>query len=133
MYTQRREDEGRSIPQNYSGNAFRYPPIGEPIPEALAKEDKNKASSLLPLVKDGGETMQDDVQDDVQDNVQDVTAEHSIREMRLPIGRREAWGSEELLLLGLCLLLGGDGHSFFRRGGGWGDVMPYLLFLLFFG
>lgn len=121
MYTQRREEEGRSIPQNYSGNAFRYPPIERPFPsEESFEEKKNKASSLLPLIKEGEETMPDEKRDSA--------LMHPLKESR-SIG----WGSEELLLLGLCLLLGGDGRASSGHGGGWGEVLPYLLFLLFLG
>lgn len=121
MYTQRREEEGRSIPQNYSGNAFRYPPIERPFPgEETVEEEKNKASSLVPLVTEREETMPDEQRN--------ATSAHPPKEP-WSIG----WGSEELLLLGLCLLLSGDGRASKGRGGGWSEVLPYLLFLLFLG
>lgn len=125
MYTQRRGEEGRSIPRNYSGNAFRYPPIGEPIPGVeTSYEEKNAAPSSLLPIKEQKET--------VPECGSDMISAHSPKESKT-ILRRDGWGSEELLLLGLCFLLFGDGHSSFGRGGGWGDALPYLLFLLFLG
>ena len=123
MYTQRHKEEP-SIPQNYSGNAFRYPPIEELI-SATEKLDgeKNRAPSLPLLEKE----------ETVLNEHEPFSRKIAREEKRSTFGHRDAWGSEELLLLGLCLLLGGDGHAFLKRGDGWNEVLPYLVFLLFFG
>lgn len=114
MYQQMRNTpSGEPIPENYSGNAFRYPPIGslQPMPPPQVEEDP------VPTPGEGDER-------------------------RLPVviptpepnsagsGGTFGWlahslGSEEWLLLGLCLLLMGET--------GKNELLPYLLLLLFLG
>lgn len=124
MYTQRHTmPDGASIPQNYSGNAFRYPPIG-----SLANQEAEPPASLMA----------------------DEAEEKDFSEISCPIALGEhpreesarlgasllgglGLGHEELLLLGLCLLLSSDGGSLFSRTAHVGDVLPYLLLLLFLG
>ena len=121
MYQQRRSmPSGEPIPENYSGNAFRYPPIGSlgvtPPDEALAS----------PLTE---ETREPEVRSPVA---------------IVPLGREEVrredgggilrlLGSEEWLLLGLCLLLMGEGGPRIGGEGQKNDLLPYLLLLLFCG
>ena len=114
MYPQMRNTpSGEPIPENYSGNAFRYPPIGslQPMPPPQIEEEP------VPTPGEGDER-------------------------RLPVviptpepnsagsGGTFGWlahspGSEEWLLLGLCLLLMGET--------GKNELLPYLLLLLFLG
>ena len=125
MYTQRRDESGRTIPQNYSGNAFRYPPIGVFGEQAeMQQTEKNKASpvSLTQAENDGVMPIYE-----VKENEQTVDDLP-----RKSIGRGEGI-NEELLLLGLCLLLSGEGRPKFSRGEGFGDALPYLLMLLLLG
>ena len=127
MYTQRRtfhEDGG--IPQNYSGNAFRYPPIrtyeqegereGSPpdAPSSQAPRDQPPEEKHLALPQSP------------------PSKENDHTGPALLFGGHGISG-EELLLLGRCLLLSGDGGGLFSRTKGIGDVVPYLLLLLFFG
>jgi hypothetical protein len=125
MYTQRRDEAGRTIPQNYSGNAFRYPPIGVYGEQAeLQQTEKNKASPV---------SLPQEENDRVMPIYEVKEKEQTVNDLpRNAIGHGEGI-SEELLLLGLCLLLGGDGRPKFSRGEGFGDVFPYLLMLLFLG
>ena len=128
----------QDIPSNYSGNAFRYPPIGSlghevasPAEVAdrregsvLDQEPVSAAEAVLPLPvsQEAGGT---------------ETAEASERSYArsLPIlsalSGGGGIGSEELLLIGLILLLSGGslrGHD--RQGG---DILPYLILLLVCG
>lgn len=126
MYTQRRTPpEVGGIPQNYSGNAFRYPPIG-----ALGQESVSDVTSDAP-------PPQEAVPEQRQENYPVAFESHAARpEDRsgfLSLLGGHGIGNEELLLLGLCLLLAGDGGGLFGTRGGKGDVVPYLLLLLFLG
>ncbi len=112
MYTQRRSADGSaSIPQNYSGNAFRYPPIGE-VPENVKPTHTEKESIEIAISPP-------------ETSVTPVSAG------RLQLGGFSL-GTEELLLLGLCCLLifgEGDGGNPWLQSG----ILPYLLLLLFCG
>ena len=126
MYTQRRTPpEAGGIPQNYSGNAFRYPPIG-----TLGQQDVSKASSHAPPLDEA-------VPEQRQENYPVAIEAHPVksedRSGFLSLLGGHGIGNEELLLLGLCLLLSGDGGGLFGGRGGKGDVVPYLLLLLFLG
>ena len=122
MYTQHRPEDGRILPQNYSGNAFRYPPIGKEETEELWQEKQNKASPPA-LTQQPDRRMMPIYEDDAQKPE--------------PVGglgtERSGGMSEELLLLGLCLLVSGEGKARFSLSGGWGDAFPYLLLLLLLG
>ena len=120
MYQQRRSmPGGESIPENYSGNAFRYPPIGslggtppeegEPTPSAeeAREQEARRPLAVVPLERT-------------------EPREGSGGFLRL-------LGSEEWLLLGLCLLLMGEGGPRIGGEGQKNDLLPYLLLLLFCG
>ncbi len=123
MYTRRMSAGGLAVPEHYSGNAFRYPPPGEgevavreereapaePEEEAItpiALPEKGTHLSLPNLLGSGG---------------------------GLGLG---GIGGEELLLLGLCLLLLGErteegsGHGLFRLWQGNETVLCLMLLLL---
>lgn len=126
MYTQRRTPpEAGGIPQNYSGNAFRYPPIG-----ALGQDNTHDVSQDAPPF---GEA----VPEQRQENYPVAIEAHPVKSEGQPgflsLLGGHGIGNEELLLLGLCLLLSGDGGGLFGGRGGKGDVVPYLLLLLFLG
>lgn len=122
MYTQHRPKEGRILPQNYSGNAFRYPPIGGDEREELWHEEQNKASPPA-LTQQPDKGVMPIYEDDAQKP-----------ESRREYGAERSGGmGEELLLLGLCLLVSGEGKTRFSLNGGWGDAFPYLLLLLLLG
>ena len=120
MYTQRPVmQKGVTIPQNYAGNAFRYPPIGglgqEPLDEREAPSELSESR-----VSDG--------------SGQEMTAPGTDEKKTAPvplIGRRG--GEEDVLLLGILVLLLGDGGFGFGGDKGRGDVLLYLLLLLVCG
>ena len=120
MYTQRPvTQKGVTIPQNYAGNAFRYPPIGglgqEPLDEREAPSELSESR-----VSDG--------------SGQEMTALGTDEKKTAPvplIGRRG--GEEDVLLLGILVLLLGDGGFGFGGDKGRGDVLLYLLLLLVCG
>lgn len=123
MYTQRPiPPGGMSIPQNYGGNAFRYPPIGG-LEEAAPAAEEQPHCREEPIVAQEATAMQDG--EDACD-----TKENAPRPALL-FGHHR--GEEELLLIGLFLLLAGDGVI----GGGHekpqGDILLYLLLLFFCG
>ncbi|MBE6661277.1 MAG: hypothetical protein E7605_07750 [Ruminococcaceae bacterium] len=126
MYTQRRTpSDTRGIPQNYSGNAFRYPPIGALGQEAdimatppepfTSQSTVERGNENYPVVLESGPT-----EPPRESGLLSMLGGHGI-------------GNEELLLLGLCLLLSGEGGGLFGGMKGKGDVVPYLLLLLFLG
>jgi hypothetical protein len=125
MYQQPRTAPGGApIPENYSGNAFRYPPIGSlgtpvpddpelpPLEESDRHEEEGLPMSVVPIER---------------------------QEKQRPIGEEggggllRMLGSEEWLLLGLCLLLMGEGGPRLGGVGQKNDLLPYLLLLLFCG
>lgn len=115
MYAQ--NPHGTDLPRNYSGNAFRYPPIrteGEPLVGQGAAEETTRAE----------ETQEKPVVEETS-AVEGRDGEASARHLSLPLFGERGIGSEELLLLGLLLLLGG--------GEGQKDLMMCLLLLLFCG
>ncbi len=126
MYTQRRPlPEGGAIPQNYSGNAFRYPPIGALGQEAEIDQEPPKVSSF-----------EQDACEEPKER-SPVLLEAPVPQLSNHTGRssllgEHGIGSEELLLLGLCLLLSGNG-GLFSSAREKGDVVPYLLLLLILG
>ena len=110
------------VPQNYSGNAFRYPPIGplvakeEPPEQTMHLSDREPSEQpKRPLPAPAAEPVEREV----------VPAPRGLTQS---IGQ---WlGSEELLLIGLFLLLSGHND---KDGDGGGDLLFYLLLLLFCG
>ena len=125
MYTQRRDDAERTIPQNYSGNAFRYPPIGVYGAEGgVQQAGQNKASPVSLTRQENDRVMPIYDVEEKEKTMQDLPSNVTMRKEGM---------SEELLLLGLCLLLSGEGRPKFFRGEGLGDALPYLLMLLFLG
>ena len=117
MYTQqiRRED----VPRNYSGNAFRYPPIGGLTEAEGAGKEPFHSDERSPLSQDltpldGGQSRQEKTPSPA-----------------LPLGGLGgSFGNEEILLVGLVLLLrgGADEASHSRER----DLLPYLLLMLLF-
>jgi hypothetical protein len=120
MYQQPRcAPGGAPIPENYSGNAFRYPPIGSLDPPPASDEAE-------PTV----------VEEDVRREsppVSVVPIARQDKEAHVGGGLLRMLGSEEWLLLGLCLLLMGDGGPRLGGIGQKNDLLPYLLLLLFCG
>ena len=124
MYTQRlrRED----IPSNYSGNAFRYPPIG-----SLAQPQGEDAPREASFADDArGQDGQADVLPSETADVPSVTAVPAVSSAVTPPSGlaflKNGIGGEELLLIGLLLLLSGG-----ERQAGQRDILPYLLALIF--
>lgn len=129
MYAQhiRQQD----IPSNYHGNAFRYPPIGslgrEGIPEASTADGDDHALDREVVLP----------QSISQEVGEEQTMQASARTLSHPLPILSGLsggggiGSEELLLIGLILLLSGGslrGHD--RQSG---DILPYLILLLVCG
>jgi hypothetical protein len=114
MYAQ--NPHGTDLPRNYSGNAFRYPPIrtegGPPEGQGEVEAQTREALQENPAVEAGSALGERD-------------GETTARHLSLPLFSGRGIGSEELLLLGLLLLLGG--------GEGQKDLMMCLLLLLFCG
>ena len=123
MYTQRPiPPGGMSIPQNYGGNAFRYPPIGG-LEEAAPAAEEELHCHEEPIVAQ--EPMV------IEEEKETCGTNEKAPRSALLFGRHR--GEEELLLIGLFLLLAGDGVI----GGGHekpqGDILLYLLLLFFCG
>lgn len=126
MYAQ--NPRGTNLPRNYSGNAFRYPPIrteGEPL---VGEPPDNTLLYDEPLTSETPEQKTTPPPDGSGDTVEREQTGHgeaaSSRLSLAPFGGR-GLGSEELLLLGMLLLLnGGEGQS---------ELMMCLLMLLFCG
>ena len=123
MYAQHRGLSG--VPQNYSGNAFRYPPIGQ-IP--LREEDARQPD--LPEVNEpaSGEAPPCPLP------TPSLPPPELPKEKGAPVrhgllsGIGQLIGNEELLLIGLFLLL--SGHEDGEQGS---DLLFYLLLLFFCG
>ncbi len=155
MYTQ--HPRRANIPENYSGNAFRYPPIGS----LAVPSDESEEGSFVPL-RSSPTTRQDDgvpreaeITEQREERMREPSAVQG--EDALPtdtsqgssgLGRENekghsllslpflngghGIGSEELLLIGLFLLLtGGDNEDGNDREKG--DLLFYLLLLFFCG
>lgn len=90
-----------SIPENYSGNAFNEI-IEEPVPEVLTNQEEQQEPESTPAAQDTEECVQ----------------AHAPKSF-LPFNI----GSEELIVLGIILLLFRDGDS--------DDIIPLLLAILF--
>jgi hypothetical protein len=124
MYQQSKMTPGGApIPDNYSGNAFRYPPIGSlgsaPIDEEtplsvgeLGREEEK--APLLPV-----------------EPLRQTERGHDAGGFGGGVLR--LLGSEEWRLLGLCLLLMGEDGSRLGGTGQKNDLLPYLLLLLLCG
>ena len=114
MYRQMRNTPGgEPIPENYSGNAFRYPPIGslEPMPPEREPQD----SDVPP----------EHEQPSIPGQALVPSGSARVGEGGSAGGLFHSPGSEEWLLLGLCLLFWGESSR--------SDLLPYLLLLLFLG
>ncbi len=141
MYAQ--NPRGTSLPRNYSGNAFRYPPVrteGEPLiggtasEQALAGEARSEEppQERLPdttaLGTEGEEPKATPPAEGGEGGTEGAEAEREAppapRSALSGLGGR-GLGSEDLLLLGMLLLLGG--------GEGQSELMMCLLMLLFCG
>ena len=119
MYTQRPvTQKGVTIPQNYAGNAFRYPPIGGLAQAPL--EEHEESVEAAPRVSDG-----------LGQGMTAVGMDEKKTALTPQIGRRG--GEEDVLLLGILALLLGDGGFGFGGDKARGDVLLYLLLLLVCG
>lgn len=110
MYAQ--NPRGTNLPRNYSGNAFRNPPI-RTEEEPLVEQEPVQGSAVDELTPPEKETP-----------TPSGGVASDPRTRLLSFGGRGI-GSEELLLLGMLLLLGG--------GEGQSELMMCLLILLFCG
>ena len=127
MYAQhiRRQD----IPSNYSGNAFRYPPIGSLVGQDTHQEGQGGQVEEQPRQGEGEEQRTVAAVVHLPDEKDTRERQASAQASVLPFfGEGRGFGSEELLLIGLILLLSGGGHAW--QGS---DVLPYLLLLLILG
>ena len=125
MYAQHRSTA--NIPRNYSGNAFRYPPIGsltdqihqerETEPPAIAEPPQEEKQSSLPPEQALVTPMPPPAS--APDSGHDLLR-----------GITQAFGNEELLLIGLFLLLSGNAE---KHDGQRSDLLFYLLLLFFCG
>lgn len=124
MYAQHRS--AANIPRNYSGNAFRYPPIG-----ALTGEDRREGEGEHPM-PDGPTKEQPNPSIPAEQAL--VAPASPASEMSgghdLLRGISQAFGNEELLLIGLFLLLSGNAE---KHDGQRSDLLFYLLLLFFCG
>ena len=118
MYAQ--NPRGASLPRNYSGNAFRYPPIHtDALPnDSMSVEEERRETAVNEQT-----TVSSEAKEPTCSDQDERCGERSGLHLPLPFLARRGLGSEELLLLGLLLLLGG--------GEGQSDVMMCLLILLF--
>ena len=125
MYAQHRGPS--DIPRNYSGNAFRYPPIGQiPIREEDARqpdppEVNEPASGDMPPCP-----LPTPALPPPEPRKDEAPPAHRT----LISGIGQLFGNEELLLIGLFLLLSGHADEGERQGN---DLLFYLLLLLFCG
>ena len=120
MYTQRPvTQKGVTIPQNYAGNAFRYPPIGG-LAQAPLEEHEESVEEAAPRVPEGS-----------GQGMTAVGMDEKKTALTPQIGRRG--GEEDVLLLGILVLLLGDGGFGFGGDKARGDVLLYLLLLLVCG
>ena len=161
MYMQHSQQppEQLSVPERYSGNAFRYPPIGSLQPTQLQKEQRTAphVSSALPTETQRGRALpflqEESVEQPTVDPQSDAVAEAIAEQQPSDVvpasvqGKTngEATGlgsalsflrggavSDELLLLGLFLILNRERAA--GEGGSFDDhVLPLLLLLLFCG
>lgn len=123
MYAQHRGPSG--IPQNYSGNAFRYPPIGQFPSEEHEWENRNVPVSDEPA---SGDPPPCPLPTPALPPVEPVKDEPQPARHGLVSGLGQLMGNEELLLIGLFLLLSGQTDK--DEGG---NLLFYLLLLLFCG
>jgi hypothetical protein len=120
MYTQRPVmQKGVTIPQNYAGNAFRYPPIGG-LTQAPLEEREAPVEQPEPCVSDR-----------VGQEMTALGTDEKKTALTPLSGHRG--GEEDLLLLGILALLLGDGSLGFGGDKTRGDVLFYLLLLLVCG
>ena len=139
MYAQ--DPRGARLPRNYGGNAFRYPPIRteeEPLVEPLV--EPHEVPHVVPPLAEERALEEADVGEQTviaetagkerAEEARDAAGEdgggdvRSVSHQLLPSFGARGIGSEELLLLGMLLLLGGEGKN---------DLMMCLLILLFCG
>ena len=133
MYAQHRSTA--NVPKNYSGNAFRYPPIGG---AAEPPEEVNGLNEVLPPTPPAVHGTNRPLPPPTDDpSPSDPTSERPLPPCVAPSagyghlrGALQAIGSEELLLIGLFLLLSGhaDGEQTQTS-----DLLFYLLLLFFCG
>lgn len=125
MYAQHRS--AANIPKNYSGNAFRYPPIG-----ALTDPPRRERETERPLVEEEPHEQNQPSEPSKQALVTPIlppaTAPDSVPDLLRGIS--QAFGNEELLLIGLFLLLSGNTE---KHDGQRSDLLFYLLLLFFCG
>ena len=136
MYAQ--DPRGARLPRNYGGNAFRYPPIrteGEPLVEPLieppsAEDGAMEAADVgdRTVIAEAARKERCSEEQGAPRGGAEEDGDGGVRSPLHPLlpslGERGI-GSEELLLLGMLLLLGG--------GQGRSDLMMCLLVLLFCG
>ena len=118
MYTQRSVPPAEvNIPQNYAGNAFRYPPIGGLTP-AESPPEEHRAME------------QEETVLETTEEAREAYAEER-GALRLPIRFGHHAGEEDLLLLGILFLLAGDGVIGREGEKSRPDLLLYLLLLFF--
>ncbi|MBR0443623.1 MAG: hypothetical protein IIX15_04715 [Clostridia bacterium] len=129
MYAQHRSTA--NIPRNYSGNAFRYPPIGQMPEQPEQTIASERSSPAEPLAKE----MQTDAL------YSGTRASPAPVAETVPVsmfggghdmlrGITQGIGNEELLLIGLFILLSGNTQE---HEGQRSDLLFYLLLLFFCG
>ncbi len=129
MYAQHRSTA--NIPKNYSGNAFRYPPI-----EALTDQDGRQTETVPPSPADPPREQAQPSTLPEQTLSAPSPAHRTPDDVpyggghELLRGITQAFGNEELLLIGLFLLLSGHKEE---HDGQRSDLLFYLLLLFFCG
>ena len=125
MYAQHRGPS--AIPQNYSGNAFRYPPIGQLPIEEREQENMNAAGADKPA---SGDMPPRPLPTPALLPTEPMGGGAPPPRHGLISGIGQLVGNEELLLIGLFLLLSGQTD---KREAGGSDLLLYLLLLFFCG
>lgn len=123
MYTQhsrQRDAAAAAVPRNYSGNAFRYPPPTSIVPSGTAARTDEVET---PPKEEHGEAQEREGMTSAVTS--DASAEEGGERLHLSSLLSHALDNEQLLLVGLLLLLRGEQDM--------GDLPLYLLLLLFLG
>lgn len=138
MYAQHagggREFSSADVPHNYSGNAFRYPPpttlknapsAVPSMPERESEPTPNVDEREALEMQETEERHVDEQEEEMREQEREES-EPQISQSHVPALLAHGIGNEELLLLGMLLLLTGNENE--RN-----DLPLYLLLLLFCG